>query len=169
MKKQFVICLLALSMAAMAETIAPPPPGQDCHDNLIYRKWNDLLFVSNSDGTFVTYQWYCDGQPISGATAQYLHAEGVVMQGDGHLYHATATTASGRTYICCAKPFEDFLASQPLNPASSVQRAVLYSATGRKMGEWETPPQTLAVPAGYYVWHITDEQGKSWTEKVLVQ
>jgi len=169
MKHSFALLLLTFAIAAMAQTIAPPPPGQDCHDNLIFSKWDDVLFVNNGDGEFVSYQWFCDNQPISGATAQYYSTEGVPMSGDGHSYHATATTAAGRTYICCAKPFEEFIPSRTLNPASAPQRAVLYSALGRKVGEWETKPQILSLTPGCYVWHLTDEYGKSWTERVMIR
>jgi len=169
MKNYVLLLALLVSVAGVSQTVAPPPPGQECTDNLIFRKWNDLLFVNNGGGQFVSYQWYRDGQPVPGATAQYFHTEGVVMQGDGHLYHATATTSSGRVYVCCAYVFEDFLASQPLNPATGAQRAILYSTTGRKMGEWTTRPEYLEVSPGYYVWHITNENGESYTEKVIIQ
>ena len=37
----------------------------------IYRKWNDFLFVDNSDSIYTSFQWYCDAKAIDGATGQY--------------------------------------------------------------------------------------------------
>lgn len=37
----------------------------------IYRKWNDFLFVDNSDSIYTSFQWYYQQTPIEGATQQY--------------------------------------------------------------------------------------------------
>ncbi len=38
----------------------------------VYRKWNDFLFVDNSDSIYTEYQWYCNGKAIEiGGNAQY--------------------------------------------------------------------------------------------------
>ena len=37
----------------------------------IYRKWNDFLFVDNSDSIYTSFQWYYQQKPIEGATQQY--------------------------------------------------------------------------------------------------
>ena len=37
----------------------------------IYRKWNDFLFVDNSDSIYTSFQWYYQQTPIEGAIQQY--------------------------------------------------------------------------------------------------
>lgn len=48
-----------------------PEPTPDPCTVKLYRKWTDFLFVDNSDSLYTAYQWYCNGQAIEGATAQY--------------------------------------------------------------------------------------------------
>ena len=42
-------------------------------DGQIYSKWNDVLLVDNSQGLYSAYQWYENGQPLSGKTDQVLY------------------------------------------------------------------------------------------------
>ena len=46
---------------------------QDCTpcQDIVYRKWNDVLFVDNTGEQFVSYQWYADSVAITGATRQF--------------------------------------------------------------------------------------------------
>lgn len=39
----------------------------------MYRKWNDVLFISNKGGLYSGYQWYADGTTMGGETQQYLY------------------------------------------------------------------------------------------------
>lgn len=60
----------------------------------IYRKWDDFLFVDNSDSTYVTYQWYVNGQAIEGATEQYYRILGEVNNTDEYYCIVNAGTDS---------------------------------------------------------------------------
>jgi len=171
MKKQLftawmVMVLGTMSMSVQAE-VAPPPPKPECKD-IIYRKWNDLLFVDNGNEEYVAYQWYKNQVAIDGATRQYLYTEGVTLQGDGNIYHVVVTLSNGSQIISCEGRFEDFSASAPLNPGkNAIRHATLYTYSGHKVGEWESKPEHLSVPAGCYIWHFVDEEGMITTERVL--
>ena len=163
------LALCACSFAA-ASNIAPPPPGFECEEDIVFRKWNDLLFVNNGEGRFVSFQWYRDDQPIAGATEQYLHELGVVLQGDGHTYRAFVTDTNGKTYWSCPLLFEEHNPSQPLNPYGGVVKVQLYHGiTGRKVAEWDAVPEELTVAEGMYVMVITNADGETQTKKFVVK
>ena len=81
----------------------------------IYSKWDDVLFVDNSSGDYVGYQWYCDGVAISGANRQDYYT-GAPLQNDGHSYYVVLTRADGTTDVTCPMSFGDAAPSAPLNP-----------------------------------------------------
>ena len=83
----------------------------------IYRKWDDVLFVDNSTGDYVGYQWYCDGKAIPGATRQDYYT-GAPLENDGHSYYVMLTRADGTTDISCPMSFGDATPSAPLNPGN---------------------------------------------------
>lgn len=176
MKNRFAFIVSLVVLGAIMPTVRgygevpPPPPGHDeeCEDNLIFRKWNDVLFVNNGESRFVAYQWYQDDTPIAGANDQVFHLDEVILSGDGHLYYAIATETNGHKVTCCARTFDEFPASQPLNPAGGARKATLYNSTGHLIGEWENKPSSLPLPQGYYIWCLTDEDGNTWSEKMLV-
>ena len=163
-----VSLLTALSAGVVervAAEVAPPPPKPECKD-IVYRKWNDMLFVDNGNEEYVSYQWYKNHTAIEGATAQYLYQKGVVMEGDGNIYHVVATRANGSQVISCEGLFEDFSASAPLNPGKIV-KAVLYNYRGEKIGEWSERVDHPVVTRGCYIWLLTDDKDKVWSERVL--
>lgn len=79
---------------------------EDCNepqcDLNVYRKWNDFLFVDNSEKRYTSYQWYCNGQLVEGATGQYFRMESepapddefwVVVNGEVESCHTTFADA----------------------------------------------------------------------------
>jgi len=168
MVQKSVLTLLGILLVSMthADGVTPPPPPQPACQDIVYSKWNDLLFVDNGENRFVSYQWFCDHMAIEGATRQYLYTHGVVLQGDGHVYYAMATMVDGVTVVSCEGSFDDFPRSAQLNPGD-VSRAVLYTQLGHKVGEWTACPSSLSVNPGIYVWVLTDAQGHTWTEKAV--
>lgn len=106
-----ILFIALLPATAMAQNLAPET---DCR-NIIYSKWNDLLFVNNGERKFATYQWYCDHVALEGETRQFLYTKGVVLQGDGHVYHVVVTTTTGTIVTSCEGEFDDFPHSAPLN------------------------------------------------------
>lgn len=174
MKKHLLTVLMTtalwatVAIGAMADdVVGPPPPKPECKD-IIYRKWNDLLFVDNGNEEFVGYQWYRNHNAIEGQTRQYLYTQGVILEGDNNIYHVVATRQDGSQVISCEGRFEDFSPSASLNPGQKiVKRAVLYSSSGEKVGEWTERPAQVSVAHGCYIWLLMDEKGNSWSERAL--
>lgn len=126
-----------------------------------------MLFVDNGDEQFMSFQWFKNQTKMEGETKQYLYKQGVVLEGDGNIYHVEVTTAAGTQIISCDGRFEDFPQSATLNPGKKIVQAVLYTIYGNKVGEWNERPDHPAVEKGCYVWFLTDEQGNIWSERVL--
>ncbi len=173
MKKLFLLMLtmaFSLGAAQAIENIQndnvtpPPPPAPEC-EKIVYQKWNDLLFVDNGDGRFVAYQWYKNREAMPGETGQYIYHEGVVLKDDGALYYVIATTTDGTQVMSCEHTFNDFPRSAESNPGV-VKKAALYTFTGNKVGEWSERPAVVPVAHGYYIWRMTDAEGRQWSEKV---
>ena len=76
-------------------------------DGFVHRKWNDVVFVDNSDKncepncdedlTFTAYQWYKDGELIPGATGQSYYEAG----GLNGYYQVLMTASDGTIYRSC--------------------------------------------------------------------
>lgn len=106
-------------------------PPEVC-ENVIYRKWNDLLFIDNSEHHYTAYQWYCDGVPIEGETRQFLYTEGVVLDGNGKTYYCVMTLEDGTTTVkACANTFGAFPASVAADKQQQPQKVVKYIYNGR--------------------------------------
>lgn len=171
MKRHLVLVLMATALLVGVTVdcwaqVAPPPPQPECKD-IVYRKWNDLLFVDNGNEEYVSYQWYKNHTAMAGETRQFLYTQGVVLEGDGNIYHVVATRSNGSQVISCEGRFEDFSASAPLNPGHVIQRAVLYNYKGEKVGEWNERPEHPNVERGCYIWLLTDDKGNFRSERVL--
>ncbi|MCR5049485.1 MAG: T9SS type A sorting domain-containing protein [Paludibacteraceae bacterium] len=90
-------------------------------DGFVHRKWNDVVFVDNSDKncepncdedlTFVAYQWYKDGEPIPGATEQSYYEEG----GLNGYYQVLMTASDGTIYRSCEYEMRPVLALDDVN------------------------------------------------------
>lgn len=72
-------------------------------DGYLHQKWNDVIVVDNSGAkpgkplTFVTYQWYRNGQKVDGATLQHIYEP----DGLSHVYYAVLTSSDGTRYRTC--------------------------------------------------------------------
>jgi len=91
---------------------------QDCSpcQDIVYRKWNDVLFVDNTGDQFVAYQWYADSVAITGATQQFYQLTDTITP---HRYYVEATMSNGRVRTSCEWLFDQFQPSAPQNPANS--------------------------------------------------
>lgn len=69
-------------------------------EGLIIQKWNYALLVNNTNGDFKAYQWYKNGDIISGATKQYF-AENDAELDFTATYHVQLTTNDGETVFTC--------------------------------------------------------------------
>lgn len=168
------------------------PPAEPCTD-LIYRKWNDVLFVDNGDSLFVAYQWYRDGQALEGETKQYYYTAGQSMQGDGHEYHAVAFRADGTEVHSCAYAFEAFTRSADLNPENeqNIQLypnpvcrnmpvhvvgageeeplLILYNAMGHKIAQYKGVEFVVNLPAGCYILQVLDTKNQPICRTLIVE
>jgi hypothetical protein len=158
-------------------------------DGQIYSKWNDVLLVDNSQGLYSAYQWYENGQPLSGKTDQVLY----LPDGMKGTYTCLLTTAEGKLFTC-EYEFEDIprSADQQFSDnditvlpnrvkaggvvavqqsQSETLRLILMSATGQRIGEYTQTDskQLICMPAvqGVYLLRITSDSGLQ-TEKIVV-
>lgn len=94
---------------------SPEPP---CTDNWLRAKWNDMLFINNSTGEFVRYQWFINGEAIDGATEQYYRAY-TDLTNSQDLYHAQMWRADGSSATTCQKRFAEIKHSNTEFPYSN--------------------------------------------------
>ncbi len=73
------------------ELISKLPSG------IITQHWNDALFFDNSSNQYTAWQWYKNGTPVNGATAQYYYENGDL----NGIYYAEAKTTAGTTLQTC--------------------------------------------------------------------
>ena len=167
------------------------PPVEPCED-LIYRKWNDVLFVNNRDSLFITYQWYKDGLALEGETRQYYYTEGQSMENDGHEYHAVAFKADGSSVKACAYTFDNFTRSADENPGEKkeiqiypnpVKRnmpihvigveenavLILFNTLGQKMAQYVGLDFIPDVPVGCYILYTTDADNRPCCKTLIVE
>ncbi len=97
-------------------------PNPTCTSGLVYAKWDDFMFVDNGEGggkgDFVSYQWYKEGSPISGATRQWIRTtmpeyENAAPSGR---YYVLITDKDGKSFFTCPSYFEDLPKSAVSNP-----------------------------------------------------
>lgn len=158
-------------------------------DGQIYSKWNDVLLVDNSQGLYSAYQWYENGQLLSGKTDQVLY----LPDGMKGTYTCLLTTAEGQLFTC-EYEFEDIprSADQQFSDnditvlpnrvkaggvvavqqsQSETLRLILMSTTGQRIGEYTQTDskQLICMPAvqGVYLLRITSDSGMQ-TAKIVV-
>ncbi|MBQ3633293.1 MAG: hypothetical protein IJR09_06245 [Paludibacteraceae bacterium] len=100
-----------------------PPVEPECTDNWLRTKWTDMIFVDNSSGEFVRYQWYVNGEEIEGATEQYYRAyRDITLSTD--LYYVKMWRADGTFVVSCEKTFGQINPSREEYPAPVQPQAV---------------------------------------------
>ena len=107
------------------DSVTPPDPPVDpeCEDDLLRTKWNDVIFVDNSAGEFVRYQWFVNDEAIEGATEQYYRTSQTGTLATD-LYHAQIWKADGTMITSCNKTFLDIHPSREDYPADPQKQAV---------------------------------------------
>ena len=95
--------------------------------DLMYSKWTDVLFISNADGRFVSYQWYNNGSLMYGETQQRLYNS----KGLSGTYQCVMTTKEGKTIYTCPQDFEDVQPSRSAEPEPNKVQTEMYDAMGR--------------------------------------
>ena len=159
----------------------------------IHRKGNNVLFVDNSgkaEGeplTFVSYQWFLNGEPIEGATGQAYYE----YNGLNGLYSVDMTTADGTVYHSCQydmRPLaldnigDGSLQLYPIPVTASGQVQVnstkegtlyLYNLQGVCCGAYTVTAGTNVITApaaeGMYLVRLITSRNESVTRKMIVQ
>ena len=119
-------------------TVTVGESGSDCSSqaavnftlaagDLMYSKWTDVLFISNADGRFVSYQWYNNGSLMYGETQQRLYNS----KGLSGTYQCVMTTKEGKTIYTCPQDFEDVQPSRSAEPEPNKVQIGMYDAMGR--------------------------------------
>ena len=119
----------------IGETEVPCTSEADIHFTIalsgqMYSKWSDVLFIGNKEGRFTAYQWYADGEAMSGETLQRLYdPEG--LSGSTILYHCRLTTTDGKTLYTCPQTFDEVTPSRTVPTPNAVQSTKIYDTMGR--------------------------------------
>lgn len=85
------------------------------------RKWEDVLFINNSDHRFVAYQWYENGVEMPGETQQRLFRP----EGMPGSYFCRMTTTDGQEIYTCEETFEDVTRSRDLSNGNGVPERII--------------------------------------------
>ena len=162
-------------------------------DELITQRWNDFLSVRQSAfdlyGGFTDYQWYKDGEPITGQTGSqlYLPEEGL-QTGSGYSVELTRQSDGERVHSCPFYPtvqpnsvtltvYPTVLSAQRRTPLfmhiSQDAQVRLYYQTGVQVAEWQVHEgdNQLTIPSerGLYMLHVITAGGERKIRKIIVE
>ena len=92
-------------------SIAPEYPPC-CVEGLMFRKWDNVLFIADPDTAFVKYQWYKNREAITkNGNKQFYYTGGTKMEGTTDLYYCEMTTRSGEVVTSCEHMFDSIPSS----------------------------------------------------------
>lgn len=159
-------------------------------DDMIYAKWNDVIFCSNAEDKYVSYQWYCNGEPLPNETKQFYYNPTQDETGlAGASYSVCAKTHEGDEICSCEIDYNQIPRSADTYGSTSFRIKVehgnvvvsqakneimhirIYSLDGLLLRELETNNQTAKVDAlskGIYVISIHTLSDIQRTEKIVV-
>lgn len=160
----------------------------DYSNDVITQRWNDFLSVRQTAYTyydgFISYQWYCNGNLIEGATTSQLYKpEGL---GENTYQVELVRATDGVKAISCPfipteQPNTTTLEVQPTITAKGAPIRVkapnhgdmdIIGNVGVNMGTQylQEGENTVAVPtvAGIYLLHLTTEDGNQYVQKIIV-
>ena len=124
----------------------------------LYSKWTDVLFVSNADGRFVSYQWFADGVAMPGETMQRLY-DPKGLAGTTTLYQCRMNTTDGKTIYTCPQTFDDATPSRTQDTGSSAPIKKIYDTMGRPVNG--TPARGIYIV-------VMEIDGEQVTSKMLI-
>jgi len=153
-------------------------------------KWDDVIYVQNTDGRYTHFQWYRNGEAITtyGTSIYYTNPEG--MQGT---YHVRAYKADGTYDQSCAV---DYTTVTRASTVSVYPKAVernhyinvesdelggsyvggvveIYNLSGGKVYSQRLLAPRIQVPVnqqtGVYILQVTAPDGRRKTEKIVVR
>jgi hypothetical protein len=161
---------------------------------LIKMKWNDVIYVPNTDGIYVDYQWYKNGQPVaSNGTDQYYsekggftpHAEYNVKayKADGTYDEAcpiipnNISKGSGANLTVYPNPIQTgtkvtFLLQLPEGELTEAD-AYIYDMNGKLVSQFKITNYItevlLNVATGTYTVRVITENSDEFVEKIVIQ
>jgi hypothetical protein len=94
------MAVVTATQAGDADYAAAPPVTDTVYyqaTSLITQHWNDVIFFDNSSGDYVAWQWYKNGEAVSGATSPY-YSEEPSLNGQ---YYVVATNKAGQQVQSC--------------------------------------------------------------------
>ncbi|SEF85221.1 InlB B-repeat-containing protein [Parabacteroides chinchillae] len=153
-------------------------------------KWDDVLYVTNTDSRYKSFQWYKDGMPVStyGNGIYYTDTEGLrgsysvrAYYPDGSFdescpvyFDGQTKSSSVRVYPNPVKPYETITVE--INGMEDNQANVpiyIYDMSGGRVYSGKSAGQrtdiVAAVPSGNYIVHIRLHSGKVYTQKLIVK
>ena len=92
---------------AKSDVSAAPVSKVCCTDGLMFRKWDNVLFINNHDSLYVAYQWYKNGVKLEGDTLQRIYTGSIKMAGTPDIYHCELTLADGTKDLTCKHTFDE--------------------------------------------------------------
>ena len=90
---------------AVAPAFVPCAP--DCIEGIMYRKWENVLFVDNGKGLYAAYQWYKNDKKLPGETKQRYYTGSKPMAGTSDTYFCEMTRKDGKVEQTCAHTFDE--------------------------------------------------------------
>jgi len=153
-------------------------------------KWDDVLYIDNTDNRFVKFQWYKDGNPVGTYGSSVYYTENAGFHGTYHvraylneneyiescpIHYPVHTRSSSVNIYPNPVNREEYITVESDEKGESYIGALieLYDLNGRKAyATTATAPRVLipvTVPAGVYVLHIKHTSGKITTQKVIVK
>lgn len=90
---------------AVAPAFVPCAP--DCIEGIMYRKWENVLFVDNGKGLYAAYQWYMNDKKLPGETKQSYYTGSKPMAGTSDTYYCEMTRKDGKVEQTCAHTFDE--------------------------------------------------------------
>ena len=194
-----VLTLLSPGTAVITATQAGNvnyPAAAPVNDTLIYastslirQHWDDAIFFDNSDSEYVQWQWYKDGEAVTGATTPYYTENPL----DGQ-YFVVATNRAGQDIQSCTLVIKaggaisggikvspnPIHAGAPVTVTSNYSGSALQGATlqiidlqGKVRQKLTSvqPSMTVTMPSetGIYIVDLQLANGQNATINILVQ
>ncbi|MBO8439367.1 MAG: T9SS type A sorting domain-containing protein [bacterium] len=157
-------------------------------DSIVVQRWNDVLAVRNAEWNggyeFVAYQWYKDGQPLTGEIGSVLYqTDGLDPAG---MYYVGLTRTDGVTVNSCAvkperygdgeievTPTVTFSGGSVTLKSSAPGVMRVWSVTGQLVSteEFSTGETSVVINGtpGTYLVEIRLKDGHTKVEKIMVR
>lgn len=155
--------------------------------DLIYKKWDDIIFCNNKDGIFEKYQWYHNGKKIKDANNQYYYSPNKALSGS---FLVQAIRFDGAEFFSCNLDIQDIPKSKDASIVSPVitkqgnsicvslpkrsNSVQLYNIMGQLLYNKIVNQREIVIDtnqfSGMYILKITDlYSNKIWINKFVVQ